>query len=255
MPAQHECMHHAAAADLYGSVRVAGRGPHPQPVLPGARPDIDVAMGEVLALPGKRPVPVGKRLADEVNGLPVALDVVDGVGIGRRHLSPARFHETELETAAGDHVRGGILFGDAHRLAAQRDKRSEAQDARLARLSREDADEHRVRAKERVDAGVMLRRAYVEAHLVAEEILVDHLLEEICSDPRVAVPIGQAGTHRVGRVEHRLRHVGIGHLAHPPSIHRGISEELASVSSRGTRKRDRRAHPAARTRGDARPRR
>ena len=46
----------------------------------------------------------------------------------------------------------------------------------------------------------MLGRTDVEAHLIAEEILVDRFREEIGGNARVAVSIGQAGADRVGRL-------------------------------------------------------
>ena len=51
----------------------------------------------------------------------------------------------------------------------------------------------------------MLRRTDVETHLVAEEILVDHLLKKVGRDARVASPVWQARAHGVGGVEHGLR--------------------------------------------------
>ena len=233
-------------------MRIAGRRPHPRMrLLPGARPDVDVAMGEVLALPGERPVMAAQRLVDQVDRLPVALDIVDRIGIGRRHLGAARLDEAELEPAAGDDVGGGILLGDAHRLAAQRDQRAEAQDACLACLPREDADQHRVRADQRVDAGVVLGRADVEAHVVAQQIFVDHLLEEIGRDPRVAVPVGQA-RRAPSRRRRALPPAREDKAPRTSTTHPSPPLRSVSVSRRGTRKRDRPAPPAARSRGDAR---
>jgi hypothetical protein len=175
---------------------------------------------------------VGERLGDEVDRLPVALDVVDRIGVGRRHLGPARLHEPELEPAARNHVGRGVFLGDAHRLAAQRDQRAEAENARLARLPRENAEEHRVGTEQRVDAGMMLGRTDVKAHVVAQQILVDRFREQIGGNARVTVSIGQAGAHRVGRIEHLLRHVGIGDLAHPPGVHRSVSETFGVLYQR-----------------------
>ena len=75
-------------------------------------------------------------------------------------------------------------------------------------------------AEQRVDAGMMLDGQHVQAEVVAQQELVDHLLEQVGGDLRVAVAVGQAGAHGIRRVEHILRHEGIRHLALPPSVHR-----------------------------------
>jgi hypothetical protein len=76
----------------------------------------------------------------------------------------------------------------------------------------------------------MLRRTDVEAHLVTEEIFVDHLLKKVGGDARVAPAVWQARTHRVSGCEHVLWYVGIRHLAHPPGIHKPHLPKVALIT-------------------------
>ena len=91
----------AAPADLGSGLGIAGGRPHPRVrLLPRPRPDVHVAMREVLAFPAERSVVVAERLLDQIDGFPVALDVVHGVRVVRRHLGAARLHEADLEPPA-----------------------------------------------------------------------------------------------------------------------------------------------------------
>jgi hypothetical protein len=85
-----------------------------------------VAVGEVLAFPGKRALLVGERLGDQVDRLPVPLKVVDRADICRGMFGATRFDKAEFEPTARDDIGRRILLGDAHRFEAQRNERTEA---------------------------------------------------------------------------------------------------------------------------------
>jgi hypothetical protein len=159
-------------------------------LLIGWRPDIDVAVGEMLALPAERPVTRGKRLLDQVDRFPITLLVAHRVGVGRGHLGAARFDKADFEPAARNNVCRGVFLRHAHWVLAQRHKRPEREDAGLSGLPRQDADEHRVGAQQRVDPGMVLDRQHVEAKIVAQQELVDDLFEQIGGDARVAIAVG-----------------------------------------------------------------
>ena len=159
------------------------------------RPDVRVAMREVLALPTERAVMAGQRLHDQVDRFPEALDDADGVGVARHHLAVARLHEADLQPAARDHIGGGILLGDAHRIASHGDQRALAQDAHLAGLPRDGAEDHRARAVQAVDPGVVLDRYDVHAEVVAQQVFVQAFVEQVGGDLRIAVSVGQAAAH------------------------------------------------------------
>ena len=162
--AQHERVDHAAPAELGRGLGIAGRRPHRRVrPLVDRRPDVDVAVGEVLALPAERPVMRGQRLLDQVDRLPEALDIADRVGVARHHLAVARFDKADLEPAARDDVGRRVFLGDPHRIGADRDQGPERQDADLLGLPGEDAEDHRARAVEAVDPGMVLDRDDVDA--------------------------------------------------------------------------------------------
>src|SRR5205823_8134904 len=75
--AEYERVDNAAPAQLRRGFRIAGRGPHRRvrPLVDG-RPDIDVAMRVVLALPAERPVMRGQGLLNEVDRLPETVDKI-----------------------------------------------------------------------------------------------------------------------------------------------------------------------------------
>src|SRR5262249_57773829 len=127
-------------------------------LLPGARPAVHVTVRGVLALPAEGPVLVAQGLLDEVDSLPVALDVVHRVGVVGRHLGATRLHEADLETPARDDVGGGVFLGDANRIFPERDQRAETQDADLSRLARQYAYQQRVGAEQLVDLVLILDR-------------------------------------------------------------------------------------------------
>ena len=121
-------------------------------LLPGPRPDVHVAVREVLALPAERPLAMGQRLDDQVDRLPEPVDDADGVGVAGGHLGAARLDEADLEPPAADDVGHRVLLGHPHRILADGDQSAEAQDADVPGLAREDAEDERAGAEEAVDA-------------------------------------------------------------------------------------------------------
>ncbi len=70
---------------------------------------------------------------------------------------------------------------------------------------------------------MMLDRDHVDAVRIAEHEFVQAFLEEGRRDVRVAIFVRQARAHRIGAVEHFLRHEGIGDLTLKPGVHERIS--------------------------------
>ena len=176
-------------------------------------------MGEVPAFPAERPVMSGQGGGDQVDRLPETLDVADRVGVGGGHLGAARLDKADVEPAARDDVGGGVFLGDAHRVGTGGDQRAEREDAGVAGLARQDAENQRARAVEAVDAGMMLVRDDVEADLVAQPVFVEAFLEELRRGLRVAIAVRQVAAHRLDRVEHLLRDERVGVLAEIPGLH------------------------------------
>ena len=151
-------------------------------LLPGPRPDVHVPVGEVLALPAERAVLMGQGLEDEIDRFPEALDVAQGVGVARRHLGAARLDEADVQPSARHHVGRGVLLGHPHRVLADRDQGAQAQDPHPARLPGQHAQDQRAGPEEAVDPGMVLVGDDVDPDVVAQEVLVERLLEQVGGD-------------------------------------------------------------------------
>src|SRR5207245_8029121 len=101
-----------------------------------ARPDVHLAVMEVLAFPVERTVVARPRLHDEVVSFPEAVHHPGRPMVPRRHLVRHPAHEPALEPAARVDVDHRHLLGHAHRLATVRDRVAEDQETRLARVDR-----------------------------------------------------------------------------------------------------------------------
>jgi hypothetical protein len=66
---------------------------------------------------------------------------------------------------------------------------------------------------------MVLARGDVEPELVAQQVFVERFLEQLRRHLRVTVFVGQAGAHRIRRIEHVLGHEGIRVLAMKPGVH------------------------------------
>src|SRR5207249_10154329 len=82
-----------------------------------------------------------------------------------------------------------------------------------------------------VDPGMMLDRHDIDTEVVAQQMLVKTFLEQIGRDLGVAVLVGEAGAHRLGAVEHLLRHKGVDVLAMIPSLHGRYSSRKRETRS------------------------
>ena len=90
-------------------------------------------------------------------------------------------------------------------------------------MLRDDAGDDRARRPEIVDAGMVLVGDDVEAEIVAQPVLVEDLVVQPRGDLRVAVAVGQAGAHRVGLLQHLVRHERVRVLAVVPQLHEPTS--------------------------------
>src|SRR5262245_434280 len=98
---QHERVDDAAPAALGRRARIASRRPQPgHRLLIGARPDVHMAMCEVLALPAERTLAMGQRLGNEIDALPHSILVLHGIAVVGGHLAATRLDQPDLEPAA-----------------------------------------------------------------------------------------------------------------------------------------------------------
>src|SRR5262249_53965990 len=199
-------------------------------------------------LPAEWPVMRSQRLLNQVYRFPEAVDITNRVGVARHHLAVARFDKADLQPAARDHVRRRVFLGHPHRIGADCNQSPERKDADLLGLPRKYAKDHRARTVEAVDPGMMLDRDDVDPEVVAQQVLVEALLEEIRRNLGIAIFVGQAGAHRLRAVEDFLRHKRIDVLAMIPSLHPFSLPPTLRETPRPARQTPR----AARFRDDAR---
>jgi hypothetical protein len=181
------------------------------------RPDVDLPVVEVLALPVERSVVAGPCLDDEVVRLPEALHHLGGSVIACRHLVRHAAHEAALEPAARVHVDHGHLLGHAHGLAPVGDGIAEDEQARLARLAREDAHDDGTAGIEVGRGLVVLVDHDLEAHVLGDLPLVDEAVIEVGTELGIVVPIGQL--HPDGVVLLCIGQQVVGVLAEEPGTH------------------------------------
>src|SRR5262249_23628557 len=88
--AQHQGVDDAAAPTLGRRPRIAGRRPEPRHrLLVRARPNVDVPMREVFALPAEWTFAMSQRLGDEIDALPHAILILHGIAVVGGHLAAA----------------------------------------------------------------------------------------------------------------------------------------------------------------------
>ena len=179
-------------------------------LLPWPRPQVDLTIMEVLALPVERTVVGGHRLDDEVVRLPEPIHHADRVGVRGRELVWHALDEAHVEAPARDHVDGGELLGGAYRVGPMADRIAQDQNARalaLARHDRQADDRGSVHAGRRL---VMLIEHQIEPELVGEQIFVVIAMEQIGRDLRIERAIRQIDAQIAVRI---IPGVGIGMLA------------------------------------------
>ena len=167
-------------------------------LLPGPRPDVDVAVVEILAFPVERPVVAGHRLDDEVVRLPEPVHDADRILVGGGKFVGHALDEAHVEAAARDHVDGGQLLGAAQRIGPVTDRIAEHQKPRVlgdARQHRK-ADHH---GRRHAGRGLMMLVEHdVEAELVGELPLVVIAVKQIGGDVRIAFAVRQIDAQRAG---------------------------------------------------------
>src|SRR6266568_4534243 len=198
--------HVAALGDLADVLGAAACDPHRRVrLLVHARPDVDVAVLEMLALPVERAVDRGHRFNDEVVRLPEAVHLADRRAHRERHLVRHAAHQAHLQAPARDHVDHRELLGDAHRVEAVGDRVAEREEPRALRLPREDRERHR---RDRAAAGrgrVVLVDHDVQAQLVGEHPLVEAVMVVLGHHAWIAVAAGKNHAQRLV-----LRRPGVG---------------------------------------------
>src|SRR5271154_1630044 len=130
-------------------------------------------------------LPIRSIASQKRSRTPIGLALPEAISV------PPRFDKADLEPPARDHIGGRIFLGHPHRILAHRDQRPHAEEADVAGLPRDDAEDDRARAIKAVDAGVVLARGDVEAELVAKQILVERFLEQLRRNLGVAIFVGR----------------------------------------------------------------
>ena len=125
--------------------------------------------------------------------MPIGLALPEAISVPPDLTKPISSRPREITSA--------VAYSSATRTGSWRTviKRAHAEEADVLGLARDDAEDHRARAIEAVDPGMVLARGDVEAEFVAQQVFVERLLEEPRRDLRVAISVGQARPHRIGR--------------------------------------------------------
>src|SRR6266699_1389633 len=134
---EERAQHVAALGDLADVLGAPARDPHRRVrLLVDARPDVDVAVLKMLALPVERAVDRGHRLDDQVVRFPEAVHLPDRRAHRERHFIRHAAHQSHLQAPARDHVDHRELLGDAHRIETVGDRVAEREQPRALGLPR-----------------------------------------------------------------------------------------------------------------------
>ena len=189
-------------------------------LLDRARPDVDLAVVEELALPRERPVMGRQRLQDQVVRLPVPPHQPRRVGIGGRDLIRRALDQPHLDPPARQHVEPRHLLGHAHRVGAVGDRVAQAQQPRLLRLTRDHRQRHGHRDGHAGRGAVVLVDHDVEPDLIAQGEFVEVAVQQPPGLLRVELLVRQHDPQGAafqaffpGRV--------VGHLGEIPCAHGG----------------------------------
>ena len=212
--------HHVSA--LGG--KLAGIDAHPghpyrrRRLLDRPRPDVDVSVVEVLALPVEWPVGGGQRLQDEIMRLPVAPHQPRGVRVGRRDLVRRALHQPHLQPPARQHVQPGHLLGHPHRIGSVGDRIAQGQQPRAFGFTCNHRQCHRHRNGHAGRRAVVLVHHDVEPDLVAISELVEVAVQQPVCLERIEIAVGQHHPQRAALEALRPGGV-IGHLGKIPDSH------------------------------------
>src|SRR5205814_398610 len=138
-----------------------------------SRPDIDLAMMEVAALPVERAVMRSPGFHDQVMSFPKALRHTHRARIYRGNLIRHAAHEAYFDPSAREIIYHRHLFGDTHRLPAIGNRITEDEQACLGRLSRKDSQHYR-RGRIEARGGLMVLVEHnLEPHLLGVQPFVE----------------------------------------------------------------------------------
>src|SRR6202021_2392629 len=100
-----ERRHHVAALAQHARVALrSSRAPDRRMrLLPGTRPDVYLAIMEMLALPVERAVVGGHRLEDEIVRFPEPVHDTHRILVGRGELKGNALDEAHIDPPAGEH--------------------------------------------------------------------------------------------------------------------------------------------------------
>ena len=125
-----------ALGDLHGRPGAAHGNPDRwMGLLERPRPDVDLAEMEPTALEIERTFVVRPGLHNQVVGFPQLFGAPIRIGVGRCDLIGDASDEAALQSASGQDVDIGHLFGDANRLFSVDDRITEYQEPRLLGLA------------------------------------------------------------------------------------------------------------------------
>src|SRR5437588_6996401 len=211
--------HVAALGDLADILRAPAGDPYRRMrLLVDARPDVDVAVLEVLALPVEWAVDRGHRLDDQIVRLPEAVHLADSRAHRQRHLVGHAAHQAHLQPSARDHVDHRQLPGHPHRVETVRDRVAEREQARALRLPREDRERHRGHGAAAGGGRVVLVDHDVEAQFVREQPFVEAVVVVLGHDFRIAVAGGKNHAQRLVLRHPRVRIRLLGKMVHPHDV-------------------------------------
>ena len=185
-------------------------------LLIGPRPDIDAAILEMLALPGKRSVMRRHRLENEIMRFPEAIHHVHRFGVGGHDLVGDALDESHLQPSAGNHIDDRHFLRHAQRVVAVRNGRAQPEESRALGLAGEDGERQMHRGAHASGRGVMLVDDDVETELVREHPFVEVAVVEARSDLRIAMLVGEADAQRFRILEPGI---GVGLFAEAVHFH------------------------------------
>ena len=142
------------------------------------RPDVDVAVVEILAFPVERPIRGGQCFQDQVVRFPIPPHQARGIGVGGRDLIRRALHQPHLQTAAGQHVQPRHLFRDAHRVGPVGDRIAQGQQSRPLGFARDHRQRHRHGNRHAGRGAVVLVHHDVEPDFVAQRELIEVAVQQ-----------------------------------------------------------------------------
>ena len=165
-------------------------------LLPRPRPDVHLAIMEMLAIPVERAIVAGHRLNDEIVRLPESLHHADGILVGCCEFVRHALDEPHIEAPTRDDVDRRKLLRLPQRIGPVSDGITEHEQPGTRGLPRQhgEPDDHGRRHAGR--GLVMLIEHDVEAELIGEHPFVVITVEQIGRDLGIAFPVRQIDAQR-----------------------------------------------------------